>query len=415
MSLTSRDLLLSTAMLAAVKSVRERAERPTAPSPPFIRADFPGGNIVVDGIQGDTVKLHQDLRDTEGDWFYWYFAVEEAAGRTLDFEFTRGNVIGVRGPAISTDGGRIWNWLGMENVHGPAFRYSFPRNREEVRFCVAMPYVEANLLRFLKHFVNHPKLKIETLCHSQKGRKVELLRLGRLDGKVDHRVLLTARHHACETMANYSLEGILEAILANDEAGKWLQKHVEILVVPFMDKDGVEDGDQGKNRRPHDHNRDYSEGIYPSVRALRQLVPRWAEGRLRIALDMHCPGLRGFDHESILFVGGPNQDIWSHVLRFCQILESVQTGPLVYKSSSNLPFGKSWNKGPEGPNLKSFSGWASELPGIVIAATLEIPYANADGTEVTAQSAKALGEDIARALYGFLQEQTCRIPKEPER
>ena len=38
-----------------------------------IDADFPGGNIVLDRIEGDTVLLHQDLRDTEGDWFYWYF------------------------------------------------------------------------------------------------------------------------------------------------------------------------------------------------------------------------------------------------------------------------------------------------------------------------------------------------------
>lgn len=48
-----------------------------------IDADFPGGNVVVDGVAGDVVRLHPDLRDTEGNWFYWCCRVRGAAGRTL--------------------------------------------------------------------------------------------------------------------------------------------------------------------------------------------------------------------------------------------------------------------------------------------------------------------------------------------
>lgn len=40
------------------------------------------------------------------------------------------------------------------------------------------------------------------------------MRVGRLDGKAEHRVLLTSRHHCCEMMATYSLEGLLETVLA---------------------------------------------------------------------------------------------------------------------------------------------------------------------------------------------------------
>ncbi len=82
-------------------------------------------------------------------------------------------------------------------------------------------------------------------------------------------------------MASWSLEGLMDEVLADTTDGRWLREHVEFLVVPFMDKDGVEDGDQGKNRRPHDHNRDYlGESIYPEVAAWRAFVPGWSEGRL---------------------------------------------------------------------------------------------------------------------------------------
>ena len=41
-------------------------QRAAAEPPILVDADFPGGNIVVDSIAGDTVTLHQDLRDTDG-------------------------------------------------------------------------------------------------------------------------------------------------------------------------------------------------------------------------------------------------------------------------------------------------------------------------------------------------------------
>lgn len=47
-----------------------------APSSIQIDAEFPGGNIIVDSIYGDTILLRQDLRDTEGNWFIGLFAFE---------------------------------------------------------------------------------------------------------------------------------------------------------------------------------------------------------------------------------------------------------------------------------------------------------------------------------------------------
>ena len=83
-----------------------------------VDCDFPGGNIIMDAIEGDDVFLHQDLRDTQGHWFYWYFRVRGAAGRALNFAFTKGDVIGVLGPAVSMDCGRSGGVGASENVSG---------------------------------------------------------------------------------------------------------------------------------------------------------------------------------------------------------------------------------------------------------------------------------------------------------
>lgn len=193
---------------------------PGAESPFSIQADFPGGNIVVDHVEGNTVHLRPDLRDTEGWWFYWNFRVTNVpAGRTLTFDFGKRNPIGTRGPAISIDGGAAWTWLGLESCSGAAFTYAFP-NGGTAWFSFAAPYLESDLQVFLKKWEGASALAPETLCESAGGRKVEVLRAGCTGRMPRCRVLLTARHHACETMASYVLEGILEAILADDGDGR---------------------------------------------------------------------------------------------------------------------------------------------------------------------------------------------------
>ncbi len=377
------------------------------PDAPAIDGDFPGGNIVLERIEGDHVYLHQDQRDTPGFWFYWCFRACGAAGRTLTFHFTQGNVLGVRGPAVSTDGGKTWQWLGAESMDGASFVYKFPDDAEEVRFCLGIPYQEANLREFLDRHQDNPCLKVEHHSTTKKGRKTERLRLGKLDGEPEYRVLLTARHHACEMMASWAMEGLMEAVLADAPDGRWLREHIEFLVVPFMDKDGVEDGDQGKNRNPHDHNRDYlGESIYPSVRALKEFVPKWSGGRLRLAIDMHCPYIRGggdgpSSNERTFFVGNPSQETWDRQQQLSRILQQVQTGPLVHDPKHNLPWGEKWNTLKE---PKSCSRWTASLPGVLIGTTIEIPYANVAGQPVTAESARALGRDLARAIRGYLEK-----------
>jgi hypothetical protein len=421
-SLGRRDFLAACATIATTRAIALPADQATPHAGrdasgedlPTIDCEFPGGNIVVERVEGDHVYMHQDQRDTPGFWFYWCFRVRRAAGRTLTFHFTQGNVLGVRGPAVSTDGGRTWAWLGAESMQGASFTYCFPADAEEVRFSLAMPYLEANLRGFLDRHKDNPCLKVEHHSTTKKGRVTERLHLGKLDGEPQHRVLLTARHHCCEMMASWAMEGLMDAVLVDAPDGRWLREHVEFLVVPFMDKDGVEEGDQGKNRKPHDHNRDYlGESIYPSVKALKEIVPEWSQGKLRLAVDMHCPYIRGggdgpSSNERIFFVGNPSPETWERQQQFSDILQKVQTGPLAYDPKHNLPWGQQWNTLKE---PRSCSRWTASLPGVLVGTTMEIPYANVAGQAVTIETARALGRDLARAIRVFLEDVGSPAPR----
>jgi hypothetical protein len=380
----------------------------TSPAEPALAGveiddQFPGGNIVVERREADQIYLRPDLRDTSGWWFYWNFRVRGAAGRTLTFRFTGTNPLGVRGPAVSTDGGRCWSWLNGADEDDASFSYSFSANEDEVRFSFTMPYQESHLHRFLAAYRDNRHVSVRQLCKTRKGRTAERLHVGALDGNPAHRIVLTARHHACESMANYVLEGFLAAVLDDTEDGRWFREHVEVLALPFVDKDGVEDGDQGKNRKPHDHNRDYQgESLYPTVAAIRSFLPDWSEGRLKVAIDLHCPWIRGPHNEVIYMVGSRDEAIWQQQIAFGKLLEETRRGPLPYRAADNLPFGTAWNTPKNYGGQLSFSAWAAKLKDIRLATSFEIPYANAAGRPVDADTARAFGHDLAGAVRQYL-------------
>ncbi len=128
------------------------------------------------------------------------------------------------------------------------------------------------------------------LCPSAKGDSIACWQTGPEPATARYRIFLTARHHCCEMMASYVLEGLLAAAMAADDRGNWWQQNVSITAVPFVDWDGVAAGDQGKNRIPRDHNRDYDErAIYPQTKAIQRRVQALEEIGLDAVMDLHCP------------------------------------------------------------------------------------------------------------------------------
>jgi hypothetical protein len=379
-----------------------------------IDADFPGGNIKVVGIDGDNVKLSQDIRDTAGSWFYWSFRIRGAEGRTL--HFTLPGVVGARGPAISSDGIN-WHWLSDKaGFSGDKFDYTFKQDEKEVYISQCITYTEKNLNLFLEKYKNNPALKVESLCNSEKGRNVELLRIG--SGKdTPFKVYLSSRHHCGETMGTYAMEGIIETVLSDTEDGRWLREHCDFFMVPLVDKDGVEAGDQGKNRKPHDHNRDYIQRKYNSVKAITEQVPQWAENKPLFFLDLHCPWLRGGadplhiekgTNEYFYFVGqNTGEKLTKSLQRYGEILEKERKGTIPFKAINTLPFGKSWNNvgnySKKDVQLQSCAHWGTTLPNTVFASSTEIPFANSEGVVVDADSARKLGNDLARAIRVYLE------------
>lgn len=369
---------------------------------------LPAGNIICEKVEGDVVKVRQDVRDTVGGWFYWAMRVKGAAGRTLRFDFTDpygGGPVGVRGPVVSTDRGQTYAYPLDGKTTANSFSWTFAPDQDEVWFYECHPYLHQDWKKFLDaHSALRDKAFVtDILCKSKKGADVPMARFGCLSESPRYRILLSSRHHCSETMATFALEGAAKACLGDDELGRWLRKNVELTIIPFVDYDGAQAGDQGKNRAPHDHNRDYTAWIYPETRALAALAKTKA---FDMFFDIHCPWIRNKYNEWLYTPGKPSDLPYidqKAEARFSSLLERLQCGSMRYRAQDDLPFGQSWNTGKNYAQGLSAVIWAGKnLPTLKICRTFEVPFANANGAVVTPTTCRDFGRDLVRCIRAFL-------------
>ena len=356
-----------------------------------IGTDFPGGNALVERIDGVNVRLAPDLRGGKP-WFYWCFDAESAKPGRVTFSFAKPSMIGVQGPAVSMDGGRSWRWLGDEHVEstkeGSQFSYEFREARQRVRFAVAIPYLQNDLDDFMAKQVANPHLTKSELAKTRKGTTVDLLRIGK-PGQGVQSMMVTARHHACESMASYVLEGFLAEAMSDSVAARAFRERYVLYAVPIVDKDGVQAGDQGKNRSPHDHNRDYgAEPLYPEIRAIQDLAD---EKDIRFAIDFHCPALRGDIHEAFHFLGLGLPHVRENLQEWISWIKEERPqevmAPLDFLVDS---------KKPNAVDRRINSHYMATRPRAILAATLEVPYTQVKPALDPAM-ARAYGAGLLRA------------------
>lgn len=350
------------------------------PNGAVLSTNFPGGNIRLLKSEGNTLTLAPDQRDSFEWWFYWCFSITTPCDLTLRFVF-EGGCLGYYGPAISRDR-RHWSWF-SDSFSGQEFEVSFNAG-ETLYFAHNMVYS----VDMWKEFLAAHNLPWTPFCRSNKGREVPCLELG--DG--DSTILLTSRHHACESTGTYVLQGIVE---------EWLKSPIpghRLFCIPFTDLDGVIDGDQGKSRTPHDHNRDYNLGeatLYNEIKAIEAYI---ASHSVPYFFDFHSPWHTGGENDFVFHV--ENTLSRNEIARLSAILEATITPEsLPYSASHNHPPNTGWNT--EGEPTRSRDSIISK-PEFVLSATLETCYFGLGERHFTQERALELGHCYGKALARYI-------------
>lgn len=371
-----------------------------------IISDFAGGNIIVDSIEeseilnSTTIRLRQDIRDSSSWWFWWNFAVTDVKpGRQLVFVFTDGDVVSTYGPAVSYDG--INYAIGGDAVFisEQSFCYMFTGEHERVYFAFSLPYTVSHFERFFADKLSEKSGVVrEVLTISEQGREVPVVRIG----SGSENVIFACRHHCCESPASYVLEGAM-GMLTKSAAlcGKYT-----FHIFPFVDIDGVENGDQGKDRKPHDHNRDYTdEPIYNFTKAMYRYVENM---EVKAYIDLHSPWKWGrIDDMTHIHLGPVPRGKRELQRQFCDLLTGItcssdNKNTILYDSKVFFSvYGGGLTNRIGTPSSKNFFGLKKNADMTI---AIETPYFGNNIDPYSTENLHEFGENIVKALGMTLSE-----------
>lgn len=245
-----------------------------------------------------------------------------------------------------------------------------------------------------------PHAKKFELAKTRDGRPVPAARVTHAEGKSDDRfgVWVQARQHAWETGGSWVAAGFLEWITGDDPAADALRRKAVIVVVPIMDLDNVERGCGGKDAKPQDHNRDWSDAPHwPEVAAAQRAILAMDAARgFDVFLDLHNPAAG--DRVPFFFTapkeGRPERSVRNQD-DFLRLAKETITGPLAYKGTvreSGAGYDKNWK-------LISKNWVTARTSPHVVSMTLETAWNSPDST---AENYRRVGRELAATVGKYL-------------
>ena len=227
-----------------------------------ISSNFDSGNIeVVDASNPDNIQL-KIRKDNNSDFFQWFhFRLEAPVGETVSI-----NIVNAKDAAFAKgwSGYNVCTSFDRQEWFRTPSQYAEGTLRFEVTMaqsCVYLaywaPYSHERHLDLLAWAQGDERSQVETLGHTLDGRSMHLLTITDTD-EPEHKVWVIARQHPGETMAEWFIEGMLHALLDDDNPlAKQLLQTTAFYVVPNMNPDGSARGNLRTNAAGANLNREW--------------------------------------------------------------------------------------------------------------------------------------------------------------
>ncbi|MCX2831689.1 M14 family metallopeptidase [Microbulbifer thermotolerans] len=229
----------------------------------YITSDFDSGNIEVINAESSPVQL-AIRKDNNSDFYQWFhFRLEGEAGNSYPLRIVNA------GKSAYPEGWENYrvcasydrhNWFRIPaEYNGESLDFTVDLDRPAIYLAYFAPFSWERHLDLLAWAQLDDRVQLETLGKTLDGRDMSLLTVG--DAKTaKHRVWMIARQHPGETMAEWFVEGFLEALLddANASAQALLRDTV-FYIVPNMNPDGSVRGHLRTNAAGANLNREWQD------------------------------------------------------------------------------------------------------------------------------------------------------------
>ncbi len=254
-----------------------------------ISAAFDSGNIRLASLLDDRVTL-EIARDKDSDFYQWFhFRALGVSGRRLTYEITNA------GGSAYPDGwpgyhacwsvDRVtWRRVGDTSYADGVLRFTHETASDAVWFAYFAPYSMERHHDLVARIAGRPGVTLASLGQTLDGREMDCLTLGEGPKKV----WFYARQHPGESMAEWWVEGALEALTdPADPVARSLRQKATFHIVPNMNPDGSYRGHLRTNAAGVNLNREWHEPTLersPEVLWVRDAMDRTG---IDFAIDVH--------------------------------------------------------------------------------------------------------------------------------
>jgi murein tripeptide amidase MpaA len=226
-----------------------------------ISHQFDAGAIEVvsaENPQAIGLRIRKDSRSDFLQWFY--FRLQGARDQECTIHFLNA------GDTTYPDGWKNYQvaasydnreWFRVPTAFdGKVMTVSHTPEHDSVYYAYFEPYSFERHLSLVDSLQASPLVRVEDLCNTVDGRDLNLLVVG--DAAAAQKIWVIARQHPGETMAEWFVEGMLQALLDQaDPIARQLLAHTVFYVVPNMNPDGSVRGNLRTNAAGANLNREW--------------------------------------------------------------------------------------------------------------------------------------------------------------
>lgn len=322
-----------------------------------VHIDFPGGSGEVTSLdqQRRAISIQPTAHADRGWACWWYVQVQGVQpGETI--ELTVGNAPWATPDraAFSADN-KAWTQTSAGKRNGKTITYRKKVVGDTCWFAWGPPFTPSDSLDLVNEAAKaSPHAEAFNLCQTRHGRPVPALRVREANDEIAvtdrHGIWIQARQHAWESGSSWVARGLVDWLVSDDDRARLLRRTSDIYIVPVMDIDNVAIGAGGKNQKPQDHNRDWSDKPHwNAVReATRKIAKMNGEERFDLFIDLHNPGAGSKNP----FFYIPPRDLLTNTGRdnLDRFLASVRldmTGPLAFRGETQVSgpnYDKRWRE-----------------------------------------------------------------------
>ena len=254
-----------------------------------ISSAFDSGNIRLVSILDDRIGLEIE-RDHQSDFYQWFhFRAIGVRGRAIGYEIL--NAGGSAYPGGWQGYHACWSedrvtWRRVADTHyaDGVLRFTHVAPGDAVWFAYFAPYSLERHHDLVARIAARPGVALRSLGQTLDGREIDGLTLG----EGPRRVWLYARQHPGESMAEWWMEGALEALTdPADPIARSLRRQATFHIVPNMNPDGSYRGHLRTNAAGVNLNREWhtpSLEKSPEVLCVRNAMD---ETGVAFAMDVH--------------------------------------------------------------------------------------------------------------------------------